>query len=197
LPLDPSFLETGAGALVSYLLIAGLVAADGVFPVFPGEAALIGGAILAADGELALAAVIAAGVVGGFAGDNTSYLLGSRYGPPAAARMFRTERSRRRLEWAREQLAERGEVIILTARFIPAGRTATTFASGALGMAWRRFAPIDLVAVAAWALYACLAGFLGGRAFGDSTVSVLLAAILTATVIGLAAELVRRLRAES
>jgi membrane protein DedA with SNARE-associated domain len=196
LPLDPSFLETGAGALASYALITALVAADGVFPVFPGEAALIGGAILAADGDLAIGAVIAAGMVGGAAGDNLSYLLGSRYGPPAAARMFRSERSKRRLDWARTRLEERGEVIILTARFIPAGRTATTFASGALGMAWRRFASVDLVAVAAWALYACLAGYLGGRAFGDSTLSVMLAAIMIATVIGLGAEVIRRLRAD-
>jgi membrane-associated protein len=197
LPLDPSFLQTDAGAFVSYALIVGLVAADGVFPVFPGEAALIGGGILAGDGELALVWVIVAGLVGGALGDNCSYFLGSNYGQPAAARMFRSDRSRRRLDWARQKLQERGEVIILTARFIPAGRTATTFAAGALELAWRRFARVDAVAVTVWALYASLAGYAGGRAFGDSTVSVLAATIVIATVIGLGAELIRRLTAET
>jgi membrane-associated protein len=197
LPLDPSFLQTGAGAFVSYLLIVTLVAADGVFPVFPGEAALIGGGILAGDGELSLVLVIAAGLIGGALGDNCSYFLGASYGPRAAARMFRSNRSRRRLEWARLKLEERGEVIILTARFIPAGRTATTFAAGALEMDWRRFARIDAVAVTAWALYASLAGYAGGRAFGDSTVSVLAGTILIATAIGLGAEVIRRLTAET
>ena len=88
-------------------------------------------------------------------------------------------------------------MIILTARFIPAGRTATTFAAGALDLAWRRFARIDAVAVTAWALYASLAGYVGGQAFGDSTVSVLAATILIATAIGLGAELVRRLTADA
>jgi membrane-associated protein len=134
-----------------------------------------------------------AGIVGGLVGDNVSYLLGARLGRPAARRFLRGERSRRRFEWAREQLRERGAVIILTARFVPVGRTATTFASGTLAMPWQRFAPIDAVAVTAWALYACLAGYFGGRALGLDGPAVLLAAIVFATVIGLAAEGVRRL----
>lgn len=195
MPLDPSFLQTDAGAFVSYVLIAVLVAGDGVVPSIPGEAALIGGGILAAGGELVLGAVVAAGMLGGLAGDNLSYGLGARYGSAVAARMFRSERSRRRLEWVRQRIAERGEVIILTARFIPAGRTATTFTSGALGMPWRRFARVDLAAVTVWALFAALAGYAGGRAFGDSTLAVLLGSAAIATAIGLGAELARRLRA--
>jgi membrane-associated protein len=188
-------LELLAGSGSAYLLIVAFVAGDGVVPTVPGELALIGGAILAADGELSLALVVAAGILGGLLGDNASYLLGARLGQPASLRLFRGRRSRSRLEWARLQLAEHGRVIILTARFIPVGRTATTFAAGALGMPWRRFVAIDAVAVVAWALYASLAGSLGGRALGLDGAAVLLGAILLASLIGLASELGRRLRA--
>jgi membrane-associated protein len=192
LPLDIGPLDAGIAPLAGYALIVALVAGDGVFPTIPGETALIGGAILASDGTLSLPLVIAGGIVGGVLGDNVSFLLGSRIGAGAIPRLFRSERSRRRLRWAREQLAERGVVIVLVGRFIPAGRTATTFSCGALGMAWRRFAPADLAAATLWSLYACLAGYLGGRAFGDNTTGVLLAAIIVATVIGISAEIVRR-----
>lgn len=182
-----------AGAGSAYLLIAALVAGDGIFPSVPGETALIGGAILAADGDLSLAGVMAAGIVGGLIGDNCSYLIGARAGRPAASRFFKSERSKRRLEWAREQLDERGASIIITARFIPVGRTATTFASGMLAMPWRSFFAADAIAVLAWALYACLAGYFGGRALGLDGPAVLIGAILFATVMGLTVEGVRRL----
>lgn len=188
-------LELIASSGSAYLVIAALVAGDGVFPSVPGETALIGGAILAADGQLALGWVVVAGIVGGLTGDNVSYLLGSRLGRWAVARLFRRPRSRLRLGWAREQLDERGAVIILTARFIPVGRTATTFSAGTLAMPWQRFAAIDAVAVTAWALYASLAGYFGGRALGLDGPAVLLAAITLATIVGLIAELARRVLA--
>jgi SNARE associated Golgi protein len=46
-----------------------------------------------------------------------------------------------------------GVWIIVVARFIPGGRTATTYAAGTVGMPWRRFLPADAIAVALWALY--------------------------------------------
>jgi membrane-associated protein len=188
-------LELLAGSASAYLLIVAFVAGDGVFPTVPGELALIGGAILAADGELSLALVVGAGIAGGLIGDNLSYLLGAGVGQPASRRLFRSARSRARFEWARRQLAEHGRAIILTARFIPVGRTATTFSAGMLALPWARFVAIDAIAVLAWAVYASLAGYVGGRAFGLDGAAVLLGAVLLASLIGLAAELARRLRA--
>jgi membrane-associated protein len=190
-------LELLASSGSAYLLIAAFVAGDGVFPSVPGELALIGGAILAADNELSLPLVICAGIVGGLVGDNASYLIGSKLGAPASRRLFRAERSRARLRWASTQLAEHGRVIILTGRFIPVGRTATTFSAGMLAMPWRRFVAIDAVAVLAWALYASFAGYVGGRTFGLDGAAVLVGAVVLASLLGIAVELTRRLRARS
>jgi membrane-associated protein len=188
-------LDLLAGSGSAYLLIAALVAGDAVVPALPGEVALIGGAILAGDHELSLPLVVCAGIVGGLIGDNASYLIGARLGAPASQRLFRSARSRARLDWARDRLSEQGRVIILGARFIPVGRTATTFAAGMLAMPWRRFVTIDAVAVCAWAGYASLAGYLGGRAFGLNGTAVLIGAIVLASLIGAIGELSRRLRA--
>jgi membrane protein DedA with SNARE-associated domain len=190
-------LELLASSGSAYLLITAFVAGDGVFPSVPGELALIGGAILAADHELSLGLVLCAGIVGGLIGDNASYLIGAKIGAPASQRLFRGQRSRSRLQWASDQLAEHGRVIILTGRFIPVGRTATTFSAGMLAMPWRRFVAIDAVAVLAWAFYASFAGYVGGRAFGLDGAAVLVGAVVLASLLGIGVELTRRMRARS
>ena len=186
-------IELLSSSAFAYALIAGLVAADGVFPAIPGETALIGGALLAADGELALLAVIAAGVIGGFLGDNASYLLGVRLGRPAAASLLRSEAALRRLDWARDQIRERGTHIIISVRFIPVGRTASTFVAGTLAMPWRRFGPVDAIAVTAWTTYAALVGFWAGRTLDIEGPAVIAIAVVIAVGLGVAGELTHRL----
>ena len=186
-------LELLSSSAFAYGLIAGLVAADGVFPAVPGETALIGGALLASDGELALGGVIAAGIIGGWVGDNLSYLLGARLGRPLSSRLVRGERGKRRLAWARDQIEERGGEVIISIRFVPVGRTASTFACGTLGMPWRRFAAFDAVAVTAWTTYASVLGYLAGKTLGISGPAVIGIAIAIAVVLGVAGELTHQL----
>jgi membrane protein DedA with SNARE-associated domain len=182
-------LELLSSSGFAYALIAAFVAADGVFPAIPGETALISGTLLAADGHLSLAAVIAAGVIGGFAGDNASYLLGARLGRPLAGVLARGEKGQRRLDWARGQIEERGSEVIIGMRFVPVGRTASTFACGLLEMPWRRFAVVDAVAVSAWTLFACSIGFWAGRSLGVGGPEVIAIALVLAVSLGTVGEL--------
>jgi membrane protein DedA with SNARE-associated domain len=186
-------LELLSSSGFAYALIAGLVAADGVIPAIPGETALIGGALLASDGDLSLAGVIAAGVIGGWVGDNISYLLGARLGRPAAYALLRGDRAQRRLTWAREQLEERGGEVIISIRFVPVGRTASTFACGMLEMPWQRFAVFDAAAVSAWTLYASILGYAAGRTLGISGPAVIAIAIAIAVVLGVLGELTHQI----
>lgn len=181
-----------AGSAWTYAVIAGIVAFDGFFPVVPGETAVVTGGVLAAQGDLSLALVVFAAFAGAIVGDNVSYLLGARVGDPACSRLFRGARARRRLEWVADQLAEHGRVILVVARFVPGGRTATTLSWGALHCGWRRFLSADAVGAGLWALFAAALGRLGGGAFADSAWKALLAALIVATVIGAAAEVLRR-----
>jgi membrane protein DedA with SNARE-associated domain len=182
------------GSPLGYVVIAVLAFADAIFPAIPGEAALFTGAILAADGAMALPLVGAAAMVGGFLGDCTAFWLGRRLGPALLRRLVRSRRLRERIDWATGQLERRGEGIILVARFIPSGRTAVSFAAGSVGFAWRRFWPADLLAASAWALYGSIAGYLGGVAFRDQLLLPLALATVLAAVLGLLAEGVRRTR---
>jgi membrane protein DedA with SNARE-associated domain len=181
------------GSLWAYPALVGAVSLDSVLPVAPGEAAVVTGGLLAADGELSIFGVFTASMLGGILGDNISYGLGVFLGRPAERRLFTSDRSRERLAWARQQLRVRGGVIIVASRFIPGGRTATTFSAGTLEMPWRRFFAIDVLAAAIWAAYASLLGYFGGNAFTESLWKPLLAATMVGLTVATLAEVARRM----
>jgi membrane protein DedA with SNARE-associated domain len=132
--------------------------------------------------------------LGSFVGDNISYGLGHFVGDPVADKLFRGEKGERRLERARQALESRGGTLIVAARFIPGGRTVTTFAAGTLGYPWRRFVAFDALAAVIWGSYGGFLGYLGGSTFEHSTWKPLLVAFGIAAVAGGLLELVRRLR---
>lgn len=187
------WLEDAIGGQVwTYPAIVVAVAFDSLLPLAPSEAMMITAGVLAANDELILPLVILAGFLGGVLGDNASYGLGASLGRRAERRFFSSGRGRRRLEWAREQLRERGAMIIVAARFIPGGRTATTFAAGTLDMPWRRFVAIDAIAAGLWSTYIALLGYFGGATFEDDLWKPLLAAGAVSLLVATAGELIRR-----
>jgi membrane-associated protein len=140
--------------------------------------------------------VLAAAAAGAFLGDNTSYAGGRFLGRPVQQRVFRGERARGRLDWAKGFLQGRGGYVFLVARFIPGGRTATTFTAGLVRFSWlRRFAPSVLVAAVLWAAYGAVIGYFGGRMFRDEPIYAVLLAFGIAGTIALTVELYRRVRA--
>jgi membrane-associated protein len=172
-------------------------ALDAFFPLVPSETAVIAAGTLAATGDLFLWAIIPAAALGAFAGDNVSYGLGAVFGERAAKRLFRGEKGRRRLRKAQSLLDRYGALVIVLARFIPGGRTATTFAAGTLDLTWRRFALYDAIAVTVWAVYATMIGYLGGTAFRENIWQALLLGFGIAIAVTALIELVRRVRASA
>jgi membrane protein DedA with SNARE-associated domain len=183
------------GSMWTYPLLFGICVGDAVFPALPSETAMIVCGIQAARGELSLEWVIAIGAAGAFVGDNSSYALGRFIGQPIIDRFFSGERARARLNWARRFLRERGSYVLVVARFIPGGRTATTFTSGVVHLKWpTQFAPYIFVAAILWAVYGALLGYIGGRTFRDQPILALVVAFGIAAAVGVGAEIVRRLR---
>jgi membrane protein DedA with SNARE-associated domain len=191
-----SLLEFLTGSEWTYLLLFAFCAGDVLLPALPSESAVIICGLQAARGELSLTWVLVAAAAGAFVGDNTSYASGRFLGTRVQEKLFSGEKASRRLEWAKGFLRERGGYVFLVARFIPGGRTATTFTAGLVRLPWlRRFGPFVFVAAVLWAGYGAAIGYFGGRMFRDQPIYALLLAFGLAAVIGAAGEAYRRARA--
>lgn len=190
-----SLVDLLTGSVWTYPLLFAICAGDAVVPLLPSETAMIVCGVQAARGQLSLGWVIVVGALGAFAGDNASYAIGRWLGQPAIARFFSGERAQERLQWAERFLKERGSYVLIVARFIPGGRTATTFTSGVVHLRWlTRFAPYIAVAAVLWATYGALLGYLGGRVFRDRPIFGLLLAFGVAAAVAGITELIRWLR---
>ncbi|MEZ5340558.1 MAG: VTT domain-containing protein [Acidimicrobiales bacterium] len=109
----------------------------------------------AGTGNLSIALVVLVAVIGAAAGDSIAHLLGQRASGVVGRLLFRGEKGKRRLETVGRQIKQRGGVLLITARFIPGGRTALTFTCGATQQPYRSwFLRWDIVAVVIWATYA-------------------------------------------
>jgi membrane protein DedA with SNARE-associated domain len=177
----------------TYLLLFGLAAGDAVLPVLPSETALIAAGILCELDKLGLVPAIGAAWAGAVVGDNASYLLGRHVGGPAARRLFRSEKAEQRFRWAEGLLRRRGGQIVLTARFVPGGRTAAPFSAGLLRYSWLRFFPLTVVAGAAWATSGILLGYFGGRVVEKNPWFAIVLLLALAAVAGLGFEAYRRI----
>jgi membrane-associated protein len=173
----------------AYAIVFVFALLDALVPIVPSETAVITAGVVAASGDLSLGLIIPAAAAGAFIGDNLAYLIGHRFGARATERFFSGEKARHRMDWAEEQLRERGGELIVVGRFIPGGRTAVALSAGTLGYRWRRFIAFDAVATLAWATYSALLGYYGGKTFESFWGLVL--ALTTAFAIAGGIELVR------
>lgn len=177
-----------------YLIIFSIAIADSVVPVVPSETIVIIGGVSAGLGEKWLPLVIVLAAAGAFIGDNLSYTIGTAFSKPIERRYEKSEKGRRRLEWAREQIRERGGELLVTARYIPGGRTLVTLTCGVTSQPRRWFMTWAAVAASLWATYASLLGFIGGKTFSDNHTLAFLVAFGIALSITAMIEIVRAVR---
>jgi membrane-associated protein len=175
----------------AYAIIAAIAFLDSFFPLVPSETAVITGGVLASAGDLSIELVLISATAGAVTGDNFTYGLGRVFGDRLSRRLFRGRRAQRTLRWVERVLEERGTTLIVVARFIPGGRTATMFSCGLTRYPWRRFVVLTLAAGAGWALYAGLLGYLGGKTFEDNAWQALLLALAIAGTVAITIEAAR------
>ncbi len=190
-----SIVDAVSGSDWSYLIVFAIAMLDAFFPIVPSEATAIAAGVVAGTGGLSVEIVIVAAAVGAFVGDNISFGLGHFLGARVERRFFAGEKSQKRLQWARKTLDERGGYLIVVARFIPGGRTVTTFTAGFVEtFPWRRFLAYDALAGAIWGSYTVLLGYFGGRSFKEEPWKGLLLAFAIALAVTAVVEVVRHLR---
>jgi membrane-associated protein len=190
-----SLTDAISGSNWAYAIILAIAFLDAFFPVVPSETAVITGGVLSASGDLSIGLVLLAAAVGAIAGDNFTYALGRLFGDRLSGTLFRGKRAQSTLSWVERTLDKRGTTLIIAARFIPGGRTATMFMCGMTRYPWRRFVVLVMIAGIIWALYAGLLGYLGGKTFEDQAWKGLLLALAIAGTVALTIEGVRHLRA--
>ena len=176
------------------LIVFSVALLDSVFPVVPGETTVIAGGVAAGAGNQTLALVIFAGAFGAFLGDNLAYSIGHRFEPRVRRWAARKPNREMRIESAGNQIKKRGGLLLITARFIPGGRTILTVSSGITQQPRLWFAAWVAVAGTIWASYAAGLGFLFGQAFEDNHTAAFWLAFGTALSITMIVEAVRWVR---
>ncbi|MFI7544749.1 DedA family protein [Actinoplanes sp. NPDC049599] len=158
-------LTAGPWVLVLVLIVAGL---DAILPFMPSESTVVAaGVVAAATGRPNLGLLIAAAALGAYAGDLLSYRIGRRSNRAVAARTARGRRAQLVHDWVHRMLHGRGGLIIVSARYVPGGRSTTAFSAGVVGYPLTRFHCYTGLGVLIWAVQAALLGYLGGAVFAD------------------------------
>jgi membrane-associated protein len=191
-----SIVDAVSGSNWSYLVVFAIAMIDAFFPIVPSEATAIAAGVVAGTGGLDVGVCILAAALGAIAGDNICFALGHFLGARVERRFFASEKSQKRLQWARKMLEERGGYLIVVARFIPGGRTVTTFTAGFVETyPWRRFLMFDALAGLIWGTYTVLLGYFGGKSFEEGPWKGLLLAFGIALAVTAAVEVARYVRA--
>ena len=160
-----------------------IVAGDGVFPLFPGESAIIFAAVAASqpDGPNLLS-IIVAGAVGAMIGDNITYFIG-RAGGERIRRILARLAGKERMLAAEDMVQRRGSALVFAGRFLPGIRIAINLSCGAGELAYKRFFLFDALGAIVWSTQAALLGYVFGQQFADRPWIGLLIALAVAGVI--------------
>ncbi len=149
-----AFLETGA--------FVGLIA--------PGETAIVLGGVVAAQGDVDLAAMLLIAWLAAALGDLVSFGLGKRLGRPfLVARGPRVGVTAARLERVEGFFSRHGAKAIVLGRFIGLVRAVAPFLAGASGMRLRAFIPWSLIGTAAWATTFTVVGYAFHESFSAAS----------------------------
>jgi len=174
-----------------YVIIFVIAVFDSVLPIVPSETLVIIGGVSAGSGSLSIALVILCAGGGAFIGDNLSYFLGREASDWVIKRRTRTEKGAKQMAKIIEQIHDRGGMLLITARFIPGGRTLLTLSCGVTRQPRKWFVGWAVVAASVWSLYASLLGFVGGKSFADNHTKAFLIAFAGAFGVTVLIEAIR------
>jgi membrane protein DedA with SNARE-associated domain len=174
-----------------YVIIFVIAVFDSVLPIVPSETLVIIGGVSAGSGSLSIVLVILCAGGGDFIGDNLSFFLGREASDWVIKRRTRTEKGAKQMAKIIEQIHDRGGMLLITARFIPGGRTLLTLSCGVTRQPHKWFVGWAVVAASVWSLYASLLGFVGGKSFADNHTKAFLIAFAGAFGVTVLIEAIR------
>ncbi|WSG45946.1 VTT domain-containing protein [Dactylosporangium sp. NBC_01737] len=176
------------------LVVFVVAALDAVVPLSPSESTLIAVAVVSAQtGRPSIWLVVVAAAAGAFAGDVVSFRIGVRAGAGVLRRLRTRRRGLQVYGWARRTLTDRGGQVLVFARYLPGGRSASALAAGVVGYPAGRFQAWTALGVSVWAGMAGMIGYSCGRFLDGRPWQALLLAYAGAASLLVVAEVLRRL----
>lgn len=188
------FLKDYSSSPWFYVVLLAIAFLDSFFPVVPSETMVIIGGVSAGLHDLHWSLVILFAAIGAFAGDNFSYHIGVFFSERLQRKYNKSDKGRQRLRWAHEQIETRGGELLITARFIPGGRTIVTLTCGITGQSTKWFIRWSAIAATIWATYAAMLGFIGGRTFENNHTKAFVVAFSMAIGVTVVLEIIRHFR---
>ncbi|MEU8619671.1 VTT domain-containing protein [Streptomyces sp. NPDC048623] len=125
-------------------------------------------------------------------GDLAAYRLARRGGGRLSRAVARSRRLSAAQERLGETLARGGGLLVVLARFAPAGRSVVSLGAGATGRRLRDFLPWSALAATVWATYGVGLGWLGGRWLGATWLGACVPVLALFLAGSLAAYVIRR-----
>lgn len=160
--IEPYIHRYGLFALLVIIYLESLGA-----PV-PGESALIGASLLAADGQLPIAGVFVVVVFAAVMGDNTGYLIGRFGGRTLIQRYGRfIGMTDERQKWIEGLYEKRGPIVVAGARFVVILRQLNGIAAGSMAMRWIPFVVANIVGAILWVTVWAIGPYLFGNMIAE------------------------------
>jgi len=120
--------------------------------VLPGETAMVVAGVLAARGNISLAAIIALCVTAAVLGDQVGYLVGRRFGPGLRRSRLGRRVGERRWTQAQDAVTRHGAWAVAGGRWVAVLRALVPTMAGAAAMPYRRSLPANAVGGPAWTI---------------------------------------------
>lgn len=188
-------------ALLAVFALPALESSAFIGFVFPGEVTLVLGGVLAGQGRLPVAAVLAAAIVGATLGDSVGFVVGARYGRRLLDGTLGRFVSSRHLDRGQRYLAEKGGKAVFLGRFTATLRVLVPGLAGMAGLRYRTFLVNNVAGAVGWSTLSVLIGYLGARSWQHaahlaSRASLGVLAVLVLALVGVPAlqRAVRRAR---
>ncbi|MCS6712615.1 DedA family protein [Brachybacterium sp. EF45031] len=171
-----------------HLVVLVFSALDGFFPTVPSESIVVTlSSLWSSSGQPSIVLVALAAWAGAFSGDQIGYAIGRAIGVDRF-RFLREGRGRAAVDAAERGLRRRALLFLMTARYIPFGRTAVNLVAGAVHYPHSKFWHRSLLSTLVWAVYSCAIGVVAGTWFENNHLVGITVALVLAVVIALIAE---------
>lgn len=151
------------GPFVGYLVLL-------LFSFIEGESVVLTAGYFSYKAYLSLPIIILISFIGTLFADQLSFYIGRRHGPNLLIKKPGLKKSSEKIF---QMLHKYNLLFILGFRFVYGIRIASPFIIGASGFDPRRFAILNVIAAAIWAILSCCAGYLIGYYFSDNIETII------------------------